>query len=78
MTKEDWVRLLLHLPWGILGVAIYSFDKPLGILCCLGTLVYEAFNDWRKKDASYKDVLGIVWGFFLGGILLWLKSLLLS
>lgn len=71
MTKEDWVRLLMHLPWGILGVWLITVYTPVGVVCCLGTLVYEAFNDWRKKDESYKDVLGIVWGFFIGGIIIW-------
>ena len=75
MTKEDWVRLLMHLPWGILGVLLITVNTTVGVICCLGTLVYEAFNDWRKEDESYKDVLGIVWGFFIGGILIWGFSL---
>jgi len=71
MTKGDWVRLLMHLPWGILGVLLITVNAPAGVICCLGTLAYEAFNDWRKHDESYKDVLGIVWGFFIGGIIIW-------
>ncbi len=68
--KEDWIRLLIHIPWGLLAVGLFLVDPLLGFTACLGTLIYEAFNDWRKKDDSYKDVLGIVWGFLIGGYVL--------
>ena len=66
MNKEDWKRLVLHLPWGGLAVLIcLGFGSAEGVTVFAGELVYEGFNDWRKGDASYKDVLGIVWGFTL-------------
>jgi len=71
MTKSDWIRLWMHVPWGILGALLFIPNPLLGLTACLSMFVYEAFNDWRKKDESYKDVLGIVWGFFIGGILIW-------
>lgn len=100
LTKEDWVRLLIHLPWGliaafpltwgvwalqsnlspyaVLGLLLVSALVSLGILFV--ELAYEGFNDWRKRDASFKDVIGIANGYILGigGISLWLKSLVLS
>ena len=71
MTKEEWVRLLMHLPWGLIGAALLIPDVRIGISATVFMLVYEGFNDWRKKDASYKDVLGIVWGFLIGSFLVW-------
>ena len=82
VNKEDWVRLWIHTPWGGLAAWI-AFGCPIpyliaikpsvaslvvGGLVFLGEWVYEAFNDWRKEDKSYKDVLGIVWGFDIVGI----------
>jgi len=39
-------------------------------------IAYEAFNDWRKHDHSYKDVLGICWGVLIGGIGKWISGLI--
>ena len=69
ITKQDWSRLLLHLPWGLLGAFIQSWRTDFGIVAIAQG--YEAFNDWRKQDLSYKDVLGIVWGYILGCVILW-------
>ena len=71
MTKEDWVRLALHLPWGLMGAALLIPSVWIGISATTFMLAYEAFNDWRKRDASYKDVLGIVWGFLIGSQIIW-------
>ena len=66
MRKDDWVRLAIHLPWGLIPAGV-TFYHPLGgSLILASTFVYEAFNDWRKKDESYKDVLGICWGYIIG------------
>ena len=83
MSKEDWVRLWIHVPWGLLGIALVYGLKPFGLdgvgyLSVVLMIAYEAFNNWRKKDESYKDVLGIVWGVLLGGVGIWLKLTLLS
>ena len=67
MTREDWKRLLMHIPWGLLAVILFLYHPLLGATACLSTFIYEAFNDWRKHDESYKDVLGIVWGILIGG-----------
>ncbi len=75
MAKEDWIRLFLHLPWGLLGVWLITVDTAIGIMATSGMFIYEAFNDWRKHDESYKDVLGIVWGILLGGIILGVTKL---
>ena len=71
MTKEDWVRLALHLPWGLIGAFIQAWRPDFGITAIALMIGYEAFNDWRKEDASYKDVLGIVWGYLIGSAILW-------
>lgn len=75
MTRDDWERLGLHFPWGMLaGWPLFwpVFWPNWGCLILGATAAtlslfiitgYEAFNDWRKGDHSYKDVLGIAWGF---------------
>ena len=71
MNREDWKRLLLHLPWGLLGALLQWWRVDYGITAVALIITYEGFNDWRKHDASYKDVLGIVWGYLIGGIAIW-------
>lgn len=86
MTKEDWIRCLIHLPWGILGAFPLSWwmFAPnhfwtvvlliLGIAASFTAtwlmIAYEFANDWRKKDLSYRDILGIVWGYLIGIIII--------
>jgi len=65
MTKKDWHRALMHLPVGAVAGLLTLVHPSGGIALFSGELVYELFNDWRKKDSSYKDVLGIVWGYGL-------------
>lgn len=69
MKKDDWIRLWLHVPWGMLGGVIFLFNQSYGLMSVTLMVTYEGFNDWRKKDASYKDVLGICWGWLIVGIL---------
>jgi len=77
MNRGDLMRLLIHLPWGLMAVVLYALVSPaFGITAFAGMLSYEAFNDWRKHDLSYKDVLGIVWGWLLGGIAVAIGSIL--
>ena len=76
MNREEWHRLLIHTPWGLLAIGLYLLDPLIAAVACLMELGYEFINDWRKHDKSYKDVVGIVWGILLGGyILLALKLL---
>ena len=76
MTREEWARLWMHVPWGMLAVGLFVYHPLLGVVACFSELAYEAFNDWRKHDESYKDVVGSTWGILIGGyILLALKLL---
>lgn len=61
--SENWKRWLMHLPVGAVPAAITAFNPLMGTVLFVATIVYEAFNDWRKCDSSYKDVLGIVYGY---------------
>lgn len=74
LKKEDWIRLAMHLPWGLMAVGLFLVHPVLGATACFMELGYEFANDWRKRDNSYRDILGIVDGILLGGyILLLLK-----
>ena len=67
MKRQDWTRLAIHLPWGLLAVGLFLFHPLLGATACFMELGYEFINDWRKGDTSYKDVIGICWGILVGG-----------
>ena len=70
MKKTDWLRLWLHVPWGLLAVGLFIFNPLLGATACLMELGYEVMNDLGKGDKSYRDILGIVWGILIGGYIL--------
>ena len=79
MTREDWRRLWMHVPWGMLAVGLFLYHPVLGATACFMEMGYEFINDMGKKDSSYRDVIGIVWGILIGGyILLALKMLALT
>ena len=63
MTKAARQRVLQHFPIGAIAALVQTQDLLFGQTILWTTLVYEAFNDWRKHDSSYIDVLGIVWGY---------------
>lgn len=63
MNKEDWKRLWMHFPIGAIAALVQLVDVVTGLTILALTITYEAFNDWRKHDESYKDILGIVWGY---------------
>lgn len=80
--KDEFIRALLHFPVGLMAILIMAYVKPLLVgvsIGCLGGfsfLVYEAMNDWRKEDWSYKDVIGFVAGIYFGGFLIWLVNII--
>ena len=63
MTKDDWFRLWLHFPVGALACILTLWKEPVGVSLTVAFIAYEVMNDWRKKDWSYKDVMGFVVGY---------------
>lgn len=42
-----------------------TFIEPVvGVTAMAMFVLYEAFNDWRKQDKSYKDIIGGAFGFW--------------
>lgn len=54
---HDQKRYWMHAPLGLLTAYLYLFP-PAGLAATIGFLGYEAIQDWRKIDHSYKDVIG--------------------
>jgi len=77
MSKLDWIRFWLHVPVGIICAGLMFFMPWHGAFLTVGFLAYEAMNDWRKKDSSYKDIFGFLFGFGGASILLLLRILIL-
>ena len=63
MSKKDWIRFWLHYPVGVLGCLLTLWNPAVGVTLTIVFLVYEAMNDWRKKDNSYKDIYGFAFGY---------------
>ncbi len=74
MTKDEIIRAFLHLPVGLLNAWFFSFNEMLGLGMVITFLCYEAMNDWRKKDWSYKDIFGYAFGLGLGGVAIYFTS----
>ena len=71
MVRLDWLRFWLHFTVGVVCAWIAIQDSFNGGLCVLTFLVYEAMNDWRKEDASYKDIFGFSFGLIITFLLIY-------
>lgn len=74
-SGQDWKRFWMHFPVGT--ACAWAILSPLkddwritvaGVVFTFIFIVYEAFEDWRIGDLSFKDILGLAWGF--GGFLI--------
>ena len=70
--SKDFRRAAIHFPVGIIDAVIFQFigqfaGVTFGFLFVFG---YEALEDWRIQDRSYKDVLGFLWGLAIGLIVI--------
>ena len=70
MTKNELIRAAMHFPVGVAVACLISWSLAHGIMLGIAFLIYEIMNDWRKKDWSYKDVYGYIWGLAIGAIIL--------
>jgi hypothetical protein len=73
-SKLDWKRFWIHFVVGIVCAWLVYSQSLSGIILSIAFFFYEAIEDWRIQDMSFKDVLGWLWGF---GILSLLLSILL-
>jgi RsiW-degrading membrane proteinase PrsW (M82 family) len=84
LTKEEWLRLLIHLPHGIIAAWwLFGFPIPFlssikpslesviaGFVLLFIFIAYQFIQEWREKDGSWRDVVGICWGFVVTGSIL--------
>jgi len=61
----------MHVPWGVAGAFLFLYSAWVGATAIALMIGYEGFNDWRKKDSSYHDILGIVHGFVFASFIIW-------
>jgi len=62
---HDQKRFWGHFPLGFYTGLLYIFP-PAGIGLTNAFLAYEAIQDWRKVDHSYKDIIGWLVGLAFG------------
>jgi len=77
MSWGGFLRLLLHLPHGMIaGWIIFGCPIPfllsimptlvyalIGIAVYLGFIIRQAMQDYGEEHGSWNDVIGIVWSF---------------
>ena len=74
MSRDEWIRLLIHIPHGIGMGAGVLFNAPLGLSWTGLCIAYQYLEDWRIGDESYLDMRGYMTGLPLGVILYWLAT----
>lgn len=72
LTKQDIIRAALHFPVGMFTAWLGTINPVVCAVFGAGFLVYEALEDWRIKDLSYKDVFGYLIGIGAGSVILYL------
>jgi len=69
-AKSDFIRFWLHFPVGVIcSWLVYSLGA-VGVIASVGFMFYEALEDWKINDLSFKDMLGFLWGFISLSIIL--------
>ena len=63
MSKDEIIRFIQHFPVGLFAAWLTLKMPIVGIMFFIGFLFYQAIQDWRKVDWSYKDVIGFVCGY---------------
>jgi len=58
---KDKIRAYQHAPIGVLAGWLLFVNGFAGLALVIGFLGYEALQDFRKIDHSYKDVIGFLW-----------------
>jgi len=66
-------RNAIHYIAGGISAWVATLYPVLGLGLIITFLVYEAMNDWRKEDWSYRDVLEFLIGLFVvaAGLSIW-------
>lgn len=68
----DLIRWAIHLPIGaIIAHMILCVNPVLGAFVAVYFLAYEALEDWRVHDRSFKDVFGSLIAMVVGGYAIW-------
>lgn len=68
---SDRLRLLLHLPVGLVNALLFSICEPAGVCFSVGFLLYEVAQDLHHRDRCYADVAGWLWGLAVALIAWW-------
>lgn len=63
MSRLDWVRCFIHLPVGCVAALLTWGLGGQGIIFSVGFMFYEALEDWKISDCSYKDMFGFLIGY---------------
>ena len=64
--KDFGIRVLLHIPIGLLIGFLLIYSPIAGIGLLLLFLVYEWTEDWRVFDHAWKDLFGGLVGCVIG------------
>ena len=71
LSKDEWKRVLMHIPVGIVTIALgYFISQWVGVLFGFGFLVYEAIELLELGNGSWKDIKGWLWGLGLTGLVI--------
>lgn len=66
----------MHVPVGVLNAFLFiSYPMP-SMLFGIGFLTYEISQCWRISDNAFKDIIGWLWGFGAGLIIMVIWGLL--
>ena len=68
--------VLVHIPVGLVNIAIMGWSAPAGLMFGVGFIAYEVVQEWLyvKNGESHRDIQGWLIRMAVGSGLWWLVS----
>lgn len=65
------VRLIMHIPAGVITCLAYYLHWSLVLACLVSFMIYEINEDRHLHDRAYLDIIGFIFGLYGAVVVIW-------